>query len=1151
MEKTGEFLFKVLVSLVEAVKEQPRRVLFRGVSDWYESFKDWAAEIGLLWNIQVTGGNADIVGSRNDAGIDTLVVFYRNEVRERESLNAFRQFDENAIADAVVRIGERDKILPDAYQPEEMARLKGLLQMVCPSVDSLIDFLLVGKEKVGDALPYLGLFRDSDLSYTDGRSWNSRITDNFDATGIRWHDFIDRVSGNQQARKLLGPDRSSLVMQCESNLALRRQVLEQITYNEAIQILNPPTEIESRLMQAGMTREAAADLYRKVKSGEINPDALPSEIPSLPEYVVTLLKTKVPRKDDDSGNGKELVTQRMTSCIDALLCLGQNEKLFPKKVWIWQENQEGAYAEVEVTDAGLLSVQLSLENARVLSTPESGAGNITFQIVDPANRAILSSFSILNYINKLEPYKEWWPDDDGSFWNSCKLFAPDEEVIFNNLRDWTCRLREIVDPQWNNEPGSADSEPTREPNNQIYQIFDLVYLSNRIVFEGFLDAWLDAARLLWRASRVNLSAVQDVVKGLLKFGLAEYKGQDSYAALPYYPLRLIWHRAVIGKAESWLAKALESQQPLLFEPDILREQLETVDRPHALFVEGKKRYLEAVRTPFFSLFFPDSRRKRIRAPLERARQKVEQFGRMWPFSLSRLHLAFQPGDASDDVYDLLVQQAESQNEAAYHVRALVENTGVMTSFDQQLYNTGEETTDLLTQEYHESMRPRVDYYKEPISDGTEDSQDVHVALLVDAFREDLYNFGTRIGELDGPIWKSFDDLIYSDQQSDREELKKVDLSAPSSHISHYKEQQRDIVYVPFGRGRPEYFRMLYDSLSAKTHDETVSNVAYYERVKWDEKALQRLHEQADWVILFDRTLDKVFFQKNLSATNIRLIDFYPRLPGGYRLSISSSRIAEVEWQMAQVLSKVFPSRGNAQYELDLKKTAREIIATLGEFASGLLLKTLGGGSLAQELLGLYATYLSLIEEGVFVEGRDWLIPLDNYQEWFGRRKQSGRRADLLVLRNPQPGVLEMLAAESKWYKRGLDSSFVEDEFGANGQLRTAVHSLKELFDPRQDRLDREYWQRTLQSLLDEAPEKCAALKSVTSANGWSLLVDGVVYVHQYMELDHSYLSNRMTTLNNEATMIIAQNPGSFGKPPEFKRLRMKSQPEITNMFMNR
>ena len=283
----------------------------------------------------------------------------------------------------------------------------------------------------------------------------------------------------------------------------------------------------------------------------------------------------------------------------------------------------------------------------------------------------------------------------------------------------------------------------------------------------------------------------------------------------------------------------------------------------------------------------------------------------------------------------------------------------------------------------------------------------------------------------------------------------------------------------------------------------------------------------------------------LTSAGVRLIDYYANLSGGYQMSVSSRRTDAVKWQLGQVLQQFFPAG-----ELKVRQVAERMLDSLSSFASGLLLKTLGGGSLAQELLGLYATYLSLIAEGEFVPGQDQLIPLDDYQSWFGRRTRRGRRADLLVLRNPAPDTIRLMAVESKWYKSDIGKKFVEDEFGAEGQMRTTVTSLRSLFDPGQERLDKDYWQKMLASLLDTVPSSWEPFRQCFGNQQWRLEVDGIVYVHQYQSLDMDALRLSNDILATEVGQHVSfpADNAFFALGPGARRLRMKSRSEIVGLF---
>lgn len=1139
MTTTEELLVKVLLHLVGSVAGQPRRVLFKGVSDLDEAFRRQAEARGLSWDVRTTRAGVDVVGARNDASIGTLVVFYRDEVREGESLNAFRQFDEDAIAEALVRY-VTDSTL-GIYSASDVERLQYLLSLTYPAVERLAEFLLAGKGRAGESLPLLGLFHDPELHENlREQDWQARLRENHAAAVFRWREFLEKGQRNRDARSLLGAERLELLQKAGTDPAVKQTVLQRVTQAEALRVLNPPTRTVERLIAAGLPRERAEWLTGEVRAGRVKPRALPPDIPGLSEDVVRLLERIAGPAEDEDGPMQE--STRVTFCLEGLLRLARQRAPFPAHFRLSRDESDGSDAIAFSWAKDRWTVEAAPSAMRTLSIPEAGADELLFRVTDTDRPGAPFHFSLANLTRRLEPYAEIWPEPE--YWDRCAGIDPQHEPLWCSLQGLVGRLRDTVDPDWRREQAEGDIEPEREPNNPIYMLFDLLYLAQRDLFESFLDAWLAVGTLPWRTKVTSHPDLWlEAIMGLLKIGLAE-RTDGSVAVLPFHPVRLVWYRAVFAEIERWLGDAVVSGRPLEFDPDVLSLQLQPVDRPRALVHRGQ-RLVEAIQGTFFSIMVPETGRRRVRAPLERARQKVEQFGRMWPFSLARLHLAFQPGEASDDVLHLLAQQAQVEQDAAFRVQAIVESAGMVTAFDRALLTTGDESTDLLTEEYHESLLPRVDYAKSLLErEGDTDWGPIaaHVALLVDAFREEDWGFAPVVGRLDShPHWSTFGELARAATQEARDQLKVVSLSALPYHTGTIQKGRRDLVYVPITGDRPEYIRLLWDSLCAWAKSGAFGEGAYYERVLWDEQRLEQLHHWADWVVLVDRTLDKSLF-RTLTSEKVKLIDFYPSLPGGYRLSVSSRRVGAVEWQLVQVLQQFFG------HDLDLQRVAREMLETLAEFASGLLLKTLGGGSLAQELLGLYATYCSLIAERRFIPGHDWLIPLDDYQHWFGRRTQRGRRADLLVLRTPAPNRLEMLAVESKWYKQAVGAGFVDDEFGPGGQLRTAVVSLRSLFDPGQNRLDRDYWRRTLYSLIEDAPPCWAEFRQSLGGTQWELTVDGRVYVHQYAEQDTADLTVHEQELQAEVARRIGSQDGPFFGLSGFQRLRLSSYPELVELL---
>ncbi len=1161
MSTADELLVTLLIDLVNKVPDQPKRVLFKGVSNLYPDFEERTRP---EWDVRVTQAGVDVVSARNDPSIPVLVVFYRAEIRERESLNAFRLYTEDEIAKALVERLAVDGFLPESYNQDERSRLTLLLDIVYPSVEQLAKFLLAGKDSVGASLPLLGLFRDPNLRLDMPiRQWDARLRENQQTAVLRWRDFLGKGIGTRVGRQTLGDERVGLLREAEVDPAKRESVLMQVTLNDALSILNPPTRLVESIMSARFTRGQAEQLVSDLKSTQVEHreeltrlleeklKGLPALSDTVRQRLQALVRVTID-DDDDSGSERELDLRRVGFCLEGLLRLAREPDVaFPNRLTIKRTGRNGEYcAKVEIQD-GRLNVTMDDDASRFLSVPGvSGLSELEYEVCLPNNKRYRFTLGVLPHW--LEQYAEDWLDD--AYWEAVKALNPEHANRWHTLHRRVQELRDIVDPDWKREQTEdeeRDSED-REPNNPIYAIFDLLYLANRELFDAFLDDWLSVATLPWRETKLHEKPQEwrKAVSGLLQLGTA-HPSNGKTVLFPFYPLRLAWYREVFRKIESWLAQAVENARPLVFEPGVLAEQLKPFDRPRALF-NGKRRLVEATTNSFFIVqFVSELQHQHARPPLYRARQKLGQFGRMWPFSLDRLHLAFQPSDASEDIYQLLVRDADDQPNAAYRVRALVESTGSMTVFDHQLLSTSEETVDLLTQEHYESILPRVDYAKgQLVHEGGEEGSEpqavsAHVTLLVDAFDEDRYDFGEVVGRLSkNPNWVAFGDLVQEDSASSREKLVRVDLSAPPYHTGPMEDNSRKLVFVPLSGGEPEYLRMLYDSLMAWQYHDAFNEGVYYEQVRWDVEHLDRMHDQADWVLLFDRTLDRSLFE-TLTPAGVKLIDYYPDLPGGYKMSVSSRRIDAVQWQLAQVLRQFFPGE-----ELDVLGVAERMLDTLSEFASGLLLKTLGGGSLAQELLGLYATYLSLIAEGEFVPRRDWLIPLDDYQSWFGRRTQRGRRADLMVLSNPVPDALRLTAVESKWYANPVRRSFVRDEFDKDGQMRTTVTSLRSLFDPTQERLDSHYWQKMLSSLLDAAPSSWESLRQQLGTNRWHLEVDGVVYVHQYREEDIDGLrAHNEDLLAEVAACIVYPDDGPlFYLGPGFKRLRLKPRDEIVRLF---
>jgi hypothetical protein len=131
----------------------------------------------------------------------------------------------------------------------------------------------------------------------------------------------------------------------------------------------------------------------------------------------------------------------------------------------------------------------------------------------------------------------------------------------------------------------------------------------------------------------------------------------------------------------------------------------------------------------------------------------------------------------------------------------------------------------------------------------------------------------------------------------------------------------------------------------------------------------------------------------------------------------------------------------------------------------------------------------------------------------------------------------------------VGSPFVDEEFGTNGQLRTTTFTLRSLFDPSQNRLDRDYWQRTLRELLDEAPPTWHPFAQTLRDRHWSLRVDGMVYVHQYNLRDERLVATRAADLGNRVHALLSDADNIyFGLGMAHNRLRLVSYPLIERLL---
>lgn len=112
-----------------------------------------------------------------------------------------------------------------------------------------------------------------------------------------------------------------------------------------------------------------------------------------------------------------------------------------------------------------------------------------------------------------------------------------------------------------------------------------------------------------------------------------------------------------------------------------------------------------------------------------------------------------------------------------------------------------------------------------------------------------------------------------------------------------------------------------------------------------------------------------------------------------------------------------------------------------------------------------------------------------------------------------------------------------------------MRSLRELFDPRQTRLDRDYWSKVLAGLLRDAPAEWRTFCGNLGGAGWDLQVDGMVYVHQYAERDDKTLAEHIAALDTSVLKHISDDRGMhFWRGPTFRRLQLTSYLDLVHLL---
>jgi hypothetical protein len=228
--------------------------------------------------------------------------------------------------------------------------------------------------------------------------------------------------------------------------------------------------------------------------------------------------------------------------------------------------------------------------------------------------------------------------------------------------------------------------------------------------------------------------------------------------------------------------------------------------------------------------------------------------------------------------------------------------------------------------------------------------------------------------------------------------------------------------------------------------------------------LQAAHRRADWVIGIDRFVGVELFETGLRGHYI--LDYAPDFVEGIgdRLTVTTTRRAEVERLLANAMTDLGLS--------EVEQSIGDVLSTLTVVSGRLALRLLENSTLAREAVSLAALVSHLRQRG---ELEDLIVvPIDAHPEVFGaavRGEGVARRCDLLLIRVGQRSFkIECVEVKSRKEARipqALAETIVE-------QLEETRRVLQARFFADPPRIDADLQRARLASLMHYYADRSAS-----------------------------------------------------------------------------
>jgi DNA segregation ATPase FtsK/SpoIIIE, S-DNA-T family len=328
--------------------------------------------------------------------------------------------------------------------------------------------------------------------------------------------------------------------------------------------------------------------------------------------------------------------------------------------------------------------------------------------------------------------------------------------------------------------------------------------------------------------------------------------------------------------------------------------------------------------------------------------------------------------------------------------------------------------------------------------------DTDIVVLVDYFGQGnqiKYNFErTKIKNSTNWFETTFKEPIKADEAVKR-------ISYVSEFLPEVLQNFYQLQYIIQSDVMPEK-----DEVNVLRNIISISNVAHSSLIDY-------MHENFNWTMIMDRYIDKTLLQKTSSKAQIVQYKSKAGANKDFKLIISSSKY--IRKLTEQTRDHAYYDRLYKKLGLILKNNGInrdkiiDAVQTVKDVSGGLVLKVIGRGKYAHEMMATYFTIENrskLEKKGLQV----WAVC--DELPWFSSNK---RRPDMVLTTINRENAGINIAFELIELKFINHRIFDKERFDAIKQIKTGISLYKKLFDFDENNPDAEFWRNELVHYLIE------------------------------------------------------------------------------------